>query len=351
VAATTATQVRPRREREEELLVWPDLVFIEFISAVLFTLSFTFLSALVNAPLINRANPDQTPNPSKAPWYFLNLQEMLLHMNAALAGVVLPTIALIALAAIPYFDRSREGQGTWFGTLNSVRISVFSTIYTVGMTTLLILFDSGKHVKLYTSITGREWPVGPKREHVAAHRPDWLPDVGIISAGWDLLLSPSVRSIQTQWTWRTDLGGLVGLFQKGEGHDGYLNWPKDFTQIPIPLNGTSFPRWGTYHGQPPPQWYQDLPNWLTGLFWYDLNLNLPAFLVEILIPTTIMITLSAGLLYILWRIGWVRTKRDIVIALFTGFIVVFWVMTIVGSAFRGAGQDLVLPWDVPRIDG
>ena len=94
--APAPSQVRPRREREEELLVWPDLVFVEFICAVLFTLSFTVMSAVVNAPLINRANADITPNPSKAPWYFLNLQELLLHMNPALAGVIVPTVALIS---------------------------------------------------------------------------------------------------------------------------------------------------------------------------------------------------------------------------------------------------------------
>src|SRR5262245_3469522 len=125
-ATQTPAQVRPRREREEELLVWPDLVFVEFICAVLFTVSFTVMSALINAPLINRANPDVTPNPSKAPWYFLNLQELLLHMNPALAGVVVPTVALIVLAAIPYLDRSKEGQGVWFGTPNAVKISIFS---------------------------------------------------------------------------------------------------------------------------------------------------------------------------------------------------------------------------------
>src|SRR5688500_14602150 len=86
---------RPRREREEELLVWPDLVFVEFISAVLFTITFLILSTFINAPLLNRANPDVTPNPSKAPWYFLNLQELLLHMDKAWAGVLLPTIALV----------------------------------------------------------------------------------------------------------------------------------------------------------------------------------------------------------------------------------------------------------------
>src|SRR5687767_9640052 len=92
---------RPRREREEEVLVWPDLVFVEFISAVLFTITFLILSTFINAPLLNRANPDVTPNPSKAPWYFLNLQELLLHMDAGLAGVIVPTLALGAIAAIP----------------------------------------------------------------------------------------------------------------------------------------------------------------------------------------------------------------------------------------------------------
>ena len=75
---TRPARPRPKREREEEVMVWPDLVFIEFISAVLFLLTFVMLSVFINAPLLNRANPDVTPNPSKAPWYFLNLQELLL---------------------------------------------------------------------------------------------------------------------------------------------------------------------------------------------------------------------------------------------------------------------------------
>jgi quinol-cytochrome oxidoreductase complex cytochrome b subunit len=341
--ATSPAQVRPRREREEELLVWPDLVFVEFICAVLFTFSFTIISALVNAPLINHANPDVTPNPSKAPWYFLNLQELLLHMHPALAGVVVPTVALIALAAVPYLDRSKEGQGVWFGTPNAVRISVFSGIFASALTLLLILLDSGKHAELYEKVTGSEWPTG-------AARPGWLPDVGIITAGWDLVFSRTFRAIQTEWQWQTDLAGLVPRLQ-GEGGDGYLNWPQDFTRIPVPLNGTSWPKWGGEHGEPPPQWYQDLPDWITGLLPYDLNLNFPAFLVEILIPTILMVGLPILLIYILWRIGWIVTRRDVMLSIFTGFIVVYWIMTIVGAAFRGEGQELVMPWDVPRIDG
>ena len=119
--------VRQKRERDEELLVWPDLVFVEFICAVLFTITFVAaVDAGQRAAARTRRTPDITPNPSKAPWYFLNLQELLLHMNTALAGVIVPTVSLIVLMAIPYIDRSNEGRARWFGTLNSVRITVFS---------------------------------------------------------------------------------------------------------------------------------------------------------------------------------------------------------------------------------
>jgi len=353
VAAVTPSQVRPRREREEEVLVWPDLVFVEFIAAAVFTFSFTVLSALINAPLINRANPDVTPNPSKAPWYFLNLQELLLHMNPALAGVIVPTVFLILLAAVPYYDRSKEGQGSWFATVNSVRITIWSTIVGIVGTSILVLFDSSKHVRFWQDkweihgITIKPsfgaWPVGNAR-------PDWLPHSGFLFAIWDLIFIRSVRAIQTEWKWSIPVGGL----QPGKGpHDGRLDWPQDFTHIPIPLiNGTSWPwHWGGQSGQPPPEWYRHLPGWITGLYPYDLNWNFPAFVVEQAIPSLLMVGLPILLIYGLWRVGWLRTRRDICIALFSGFIAVYWTMTIVGAALRGAGQDLVYPWTVPHIDG
>src|SRR5437762_10488325 len=141
MAAVAPPQVRPRREREEEVLVWPDLVFVEFIAAAVFTSSFTVLSAIINAPLINRANADVTPNPSKAPWYFLNLQELLLHMNPALAGVIIPTIALGLIAAIPYVDRGSRGLGVWFYNQRGPRIIIFTSIYTTLVTFALLYLD------------------------------------------------------------------------------------------------------------------------------------------------------------------------------------------------------------------
>src|SRR3990172_5180208 len=145
--AATAVSARARREREDEVLVWPDLVFIEFVAAVLFTISLLILSAVLDAPLLNRADPDTTPNPSKAPWYFLNLQELLLHMEPAWAGVIVPTVALILIAAIPYWDRSNEGQGVYFSTRNAVRITIWGFGFATLMTIWLILYDGSKHVE------------------------------------------------------------------------------------------------------------------------------------------------------------------------------------------------------------
>lgn len=149
---------RPRRERDEEVLVWPDLVFVEFIAALLFTLTLTILAAVANAPLLDRADSNATPNPSKAPWYFLNLQELLLHMHPALAGVIVPTILLILLAAIPYYDRSNEGQGVWWGTRHAKGIVGWSALFTFVLTTLLILYDAGVQVTMYQAIFNRTWP-------------------------------------------------------------------------------------------------------------------------------------------------------------------------------------------------
>src|SRR5438309_8479047 len=102
---TPPARTRPTTPADQEadtVQVWPHLVVIEFLAAIIFTINLVLLSTLVNGPLDQLANADATPNPSKAPWYFLNLQELLLHMNPALAGVIVPTAALGLIAVIPY---------------------------------------------------------------------------------------------------------------------------------------------------------------------------------------------------------------------------------------------------------
>ncbi len=95
----------------DKVLVWPDLVYIELICMVALMTLLIVWSILLQAPLEEPANAMQTPNPSKAPWYFLGLQEMLLYFDPWMAGVILPTLIIFGLCAIPYLDVNRLGNG------------------------------------------------------------------------------------------------------------------------------------------------------------------------------------------------------------------------------------------------
>ncbi|MFO7171597.1 MAG: menaquinol-cytochrome C reductase [Bacillota bacterium] len=128
-------------QKEELVYTWPYLVSIEAIMAIAMILALSLMATFVNAPLLELANPEKTPNPAKAPWYFLGLQELLLHMHPALAGVIVPTAALILLAMIPYIDRDPRGTGIWFSTRKGLPITIFSAVYTWIWEIVLILID------------------------------------------------------------------------------------------------------------------------------------------------------------------------------------------------------------------
>ncbi len=337
-AGATRESVRQKREREQELLVWPDLVFIEFIAAVLFTLTFVILSTFINAPLLNIANSNITPNPSKAPWYFMNLQELLLHMDAGLAGVIVPTVLLIGLMVIPYVDRSNDGQGGWFATPNAIRITVFSLVWASVWTVWLILWDNSSHARIYERLpmlwgsdTRWEWP-GHKG---ALFFEDW-PGGNFLRVIWDFVFLDNRIAIRDNWQW-----SMPVPFQPGSGTDGHLDWPRDFKEVPLPLNGTWIWNWGD------PGW---MPGWLRRLYPYDGHLDIPAITAEYVVPIIVMVGLPALMIWVLMKLGWAHTVRDAMIALFTGFILVYFALTIVGVAFRGKGQNLVPFWKVPNLE-
>ncbi len=96
---------------DEKVLVWPDLVYTELICMVALTAFLVLWGIALQAPLEEPASSVKTPNPSKAPWYFLGLQEMLVYYDPWMAGVVLPSLVLVGLIAIPYLDFNKEGNG------------------------------------------------------------------------------------------------------------------------------------------------------------------------------------------------------------------------------------------------
>ena len=90
----------------DKVHVWPHLLVVEFVAALVVTAFTLIFSIFVNAPLLELANPNETPNPSKAPWYFLGLQELLTMFHPMVAGVTIPGIALFALILAPFVDKN-----------------------------------------------------------------------------------------------------------------------------------------------------------------------------------------------------------------------------------------------------
>jgi hypothetical protein len=94
----------------DKVHTWPHLLAVEFVAALACTAFLFFFSVFVNAPLLQLANPNQTPNPSKAPWYFLGLQELLTMFHPMVAGVTIPGVALFALILAPFIDKNPSNK-------------------------------------------------------------------------------------------------------------------------------------------------------------------------------------------------------------------------------------------------
>jgi quinol-cytochrome oxidoreductase complex cytochrome b subunit len=115
------------REPEDTVSTWPHLLYRELLFSLIVISILLIFSVFFNAPLEEIANPSKTPNPAKAPWYFLGLQE-LVHYSAFWGGVVVPALVVILLIGIPYLDRTKTGVGIWFSRDRKLAIILFTLL-------------------------------------------------------------------------------------------------------------------------------------------------------------------------------------------------------------------------------
>lgn len=126
-------------DSREKVLVFPDLVYIEFICLIAAAALLAVWSISLPAPLEDPANPTVSPNPSKAPWYFLGLQEMLVYFDPWIAGVVFPTAILVGMMCIPYIDKNRKGLGYYTYQDRKTAINIFMFFWLVLWIFLIIV--------------------------------------------------------------------------------------------------------------------------------------------------------------------------------------------------------------------
>lgn len=173
------------KDLEESVLTWPDLVYSEMICMILLTVVLILWGIALPAPLEEPASAVKTPNPSKAPWYFLGLQEMLVYFDPWMAGVVLPTVILGGLMAIPYIDFNKVGNGYY--VFNKRKFAVITFLF--GFLPLWIGM-----IVLGTFIRGPNWNMFGPYEYWDVHKLEVLNNVNLSDKFWhDLMHQPLPR--------------------------------------------------------------------------------------------------------------------------------------------------------------
>lgn len=180
----------------EKVLVWPDLVYTELICMLALTALLIFWAIWLQAPLEEPASSVKTPNPSKAPWYFLGLQEMLVYYDPWMAGVVLPSLVVAGLMAIPYIDFNKGGNGYY-----TIKERTFAYItFQFGFLELWITL-----IILGTLLRGPNWNFFGPYEFWDAHKVEALNNVNLSEYFWQSWLGQSLpkpppnADIATNW--------------------------------------------------------------------------------------------------------------------------------------------------------
>src|SRR5437660_2894990 len=188
------------KAESDRVWVWPDLVYTELISLILCSVVLIVWSIFLKAPLVQPANPANTPNPSKAPWYFLGLQEMLVYFDPWLAGVVLPGLIIMGLICIPYIDKNPKGNGYFTFAERKVEITIFLFGFVILWMSLIVLG---------TFLRGPNWNFFGPFEYWDIHKLAALTDVNLSDYIWVWALRTGLPQF---WLTREIFGILLVLF-------------------------------------------------------------------------------------------------------------------------------------------
>ena len=229
------------KAESDRVWVWPDLVYTELIALILCSVVLIVWSIVLEAPLEQPASAAATPNPSKAPWYFLGLQEMLVYFDPWLAGVVLPSLIIVGLIAIPYIDKNEKGNGYYTIAERKAEIFLFLLGFVVLWCSLIVLG---------TFLRGPNWNFFGPFEYWDTHKLEALTNVNLSEYIWVRALSTGLPSF---WLTREIFGILLVL--------AYV------IVLPVLLARRSF---RTYYEK------MGAPRYYVGVFLFLMMMSLPA---------------------------------------------------------------------------
>jgi len=162
-------------DKDDKVLVWPDLVYTELICLVLATAGLIVWAIVSKAPLEQPANPGYAPNPAKAPWYFLGLQEMLVYFDPWMAGVVYPGLIILGLAAMPYIDTNPRGNGYY--TLKERPFAIVTWLFGFLILWVVLIFFG-------TFLRGPNWSFFGPYEFWDPHKAEALNNIDVSHFFW-----------------------------------------------------------------------------------------------------------------------------------------------------------------------
>ena len=185
---------------DEKVLVWPDLVYTELICMVAVSAFLLVWAICLPAPLEEPASSVKTPNPSKAPWYFLGLQEMLVYLDPWYAGVVLPSLVIFGLMAMPYLDYNKKGNGYYSIAERKFAYLTWQFGFLVLWITLIILG---------TFLRGPNWNFFGPFEYWTPYKVEVLNNVDLNQMFWVNWLDMPLPRAAADAPWYAQLGTVL----------------------------------------------------------------------------------------------------------------------------------------------
>src|SRR5437588_9447606 len=175
----TAGQPYLEEDKDDKVLVWPDLVYTELICLIAATALLTIWAIIAKAPLEQPASPAYAPNPAKAPWYFLGLQEMLVYFDPWMAGVVYPGLIIVGLMAIPIIDTNPKGNGYY--TLAERPFATATFLFGFLILWVVLIFFG-------TFLRGPNWSFFGLYQAWDPHKAEALNNIDVSNVWWNMIL-------------------------------------------------------------------------------------------------------------------------------------------------------------------